>query len=339
MAELENRREKLRAGIVGAGLMGTWHARAAARSGAEVVAVCDMNLTAADRLAKRFPGAKSWTDASQMMEESKIDALHVCTPLASHFALASAALTRGIHVIVEKPMAPTPGETERLYGLAAQHKALVCPVHQFLFQTGTREAHDRLPEIGRLLHMEAIFCSAGAEGAGGDGQDIVVGEILPHPLSLMDFFLPGCLEAGEWMVAAPAPGEFLATKIFDKTSLSILVSMNSRPTVCAMRLLGERGTIHLDFFHGFSFKENGRVSRTEKILHPFRFALGMLGKATANLASRMLSSEPAYPGLERLVRSFYESARDGTPPPIDAGQTVGVAKNRDLLLRHTGGPR
>src|SRR5690606_4581079 len=55
--------------------------------------------------------------------DSGIDGLYVCTPTASHFEYAMAAIERGIHVIVDKPMAASIGECEQL--VAAAQKANV----------------------------------------------------------------------------------------------------------------------------------------------------------------------------------------------------------------------
>lgn len=64
---------------------------------------------------------------------------------------------------------------------------------------GVFKASELLPRIGRLVHMEGTLCSAGGAGlvsAGTTNQtplDEIVRDILPHPLSLMQAFLPNGL--------------------------------------------------------------------------------------------------------------------------------------------------
>ena len=322
---------KIRAAIAGAGLMGFWHARNIVRVGGEVVAICDIDDGAARRLASRFKSARSSNRLEETLERDRIDILHICTPLSSHFELASAALSRGIHVLIEKPMTPNCAETERLYKLAAAHKVLLCPVHQFPFQRGVQSAFEQFARIGQLRHFEATFCSAGGAGRGGEELDEIVAEILPHPLSLMELFAPGSLREKRWLVTRPVCGEFRATLTTGDICFSILISMNSRPTVSALRLLGITGTIHIDLFHGFCVIEPGTVSRWRKTIHPFDFSLQMLVAAGINMMGRATTSELAYPGLRTLIQQFYKAIGSGSKSPIERDRAIEIAAARDLL--------
>jgi predicted dehydrogenase len=322
---------KIRAVIAGAGLMGFWHARNIARVGGEVAAICDVDHAAAQRLASRFKSARSSNRLEETLERDKIDILHICTPLSSHFELASAALSRGIHVLIEKPMTPHCAETERLYELAAEHKVLLCPVHQFPFQRGVRRAFEQFARIGQLRHFEATFCSAGGAGRRGEELGEIVAEILPHPLSLMELFAPGSLREKSWIVTRPAYGEFRATLTAGDICFSILISMNSRPTATTLRLLGTRATTHVDLFHGFCVIEPGTVSRWRKIIHPFDFSMRTLIAAGLNLMGRATTRDIAYPGLRPLIQRFYTAVASGSKSPIERDKAIEIAVARDLL--------
>lgn len=323
---------KRRAAIAGAGLMGFWHAKTVEHLGGSVVAIFDLNAAAAQRLAAKFPGASTGTDLVALLEGNKIDVLHICTPTASHFELAAAALTRGIHVLVEKPMTMTAAETERLCALAAGHNALLCPVHQFPFQRGVLKAQAALEKIGKIRHFEARFCSAGGLGKTAAEMDAIVADILPHPLSLMQAIAPGRLSENGWNVIRPAAGEFHATLTSAGINFSILISMNTRPTTTSLHLLGSYGTIHLDLFHGFCVVEPGEVSRWRKIIHPFDLAIRTLVAASANLVRRFLQGESAYPGLRNLTAQFYDAVEGKVPAPIGPADALAVASVRDQLM-------
>ena len=131
--------------------MGFWHAQSIARVGGEVAAVCDVDDAAARSLANRFKSAHASTRLEDVLEQEKIDILHICTPLSSHFELAATALSRGTHVLIEKPMTPNCAETEQLYARAADNRVLLCPVHQFPFQRGVRRALAEFGKIGKAL--------------------------------------------------------------------------------------------------------------------------------------------------------------------------------------------
>jgi len=323
---------RIRAGIVGAGLMGRWHAHALEKAGGEVVGFADFAAAKARGLAAKYPMARAFDDAEKMLAEQNLDVLHVCSPTGSHEAIAETAIEVGVHLLIEKPFAESAEQTSRLYDLAARRNSLLCPVHQFAFQDGAAKARKHLPRIGRLVHLEANICSAGGAGFAAEQMDSTAVDILPHPLSVMQKFLDEDITAAGWNVGHPVSGELRVFGQIKETSLSIFVSMNSRPTTNTFRIFGTNGAIHLDFFHGFSIFEPGGASRPRKILHPFDLAARSFSAATVNLARRTARRESAYPGLRQLIEKFYKSIKLKSEPPITSSEAVAVAEIRDLVI-------
>ncbi len=328
---------KIRAGVVGAGLMGRWHAQALEREGGEVVGFIDFDLTKAETLADKYTHARAFRNVEEMLADRQIDVLHVCSPLESHVAIAERAINSGVHLLVEKPLAETNAATLKLYEMAREKNTLLCPVHQFAFQSGVEKAKSQLPQIGRLVHVEAKICSAGGIGLAPGYLDAIAVDILPHPLSLLQKFLETDIAAAEWDVFRPLPGELrISGRNLGSTSISIFISMNSRPTENTFHLLGTHGGIHLDLFHGYSFMEPGNVSKMAKLTHPFDYAARSFGTAAANLARRSLRREAAYPGLRRLIGEFYRSVKFGLESPISRAEALAIAEIRDLVIARAG---
>ena len=330
-----DKNNKIRAGIVGAGLMGFWHAHATRKVGGKVVAVFDIDKTQAKSLAAKHSNAQSFDSLEKMLTEVSIDALHICTPTATHKKIAELAIKAGVNLLVEKPIVQTAEETVALYELASHHKVLLCPVHQFVFQDGVRNAKKLLPQIGRIVHLQASICSAGGTGLDKNQVATIAEDILPHPLSLMQTFLGGDLTARDWNIFCPNIGEWRVSGRARETSLGIFVSMNSRPTLNSFQIFGTGGSIHLDLFHGYSVVESGKTSKTRKILHPFDSALRNFSAATLNLGRRSLKNETAYPGLRRLIDEFYQAIKDETSSPISPSEAITVAQIRDILIQRT----
>lgn len=332
----------LRAGIAGAGLMGYWHAWAVKRTGGSVSAVMDIDQEAAKRLAKSHSCAKTFSDVEQMLNSVKLDVLHICTPPSTHYRIAELAIAAGINLLIDKPIAPTVADTERLFNRAENLGVLICPVHQFIFQDGVLKARKSLPRIGQLIHMEVTLCSAGGAGLASAGTtdktplDEIAADILPHPLSLMHVFLPNGLPEENWMTVRPGHGEFRAVCEISGITLSVFISMHARPTECSFKIIGTDGTIHIDMFHGYSFIEPGKVSRLRKATHPFDLSIRRLSAAAFNLGRRLIRWEPAYPGLEQLVGSFYKAVQTGTESLISREDTIRVARVRDILIQNAG---
>ncbi len=326
---LENR--PLRVGVVGAGLMGQWHAHAARRVQGNLVAIADHNLDAASRLARKFQGVAICADIKELLARVSCDLVHICTPIATHEQIAEIAIEAGKHVLIEKPATPDAEGTQRLIQLAARRAVLICPVHQFVFQQGVLKARRLLDRIGRVLHLDATFCTAGGVGRQESELESIVAEILPHPLSLAQVFLPGGTVPDSWIRLRPRVGEFRAMTNVNGVTVSVMISLQARPTQCTLRIFGAAGTIHLDLFHGYAFIEPGAVSKERKILRPFDLAARRLAAASVNLAKRALSREPAYPGLTRLVAEFYAAIRTGQRAPITTEGMLNIARVRDIL--------
>lgn len=108
-----------RAAVIGAGFIGAAHVEALRRLGdVEVVALCD-TFGAAEKAA-RLHIEKAYSDYEQMMDECKPDAIHICTPNHTHYAIAKSAIERGIHFVCEKPFTTTVEQARELVELAAR---------------------------------------------------------------------------------------------------------------------------------------------------------------------------------------------------------------------------
>jgi predicted dehydrogenase len=321
-------RAPLRAAIVGAGLMGKWHADSVRKIGEVVAVVVDSNPSRADALAHDF-GAAS-TGSMEGVSRDLVDVVHVCTPASDHFSTVHSALLAGLNVICEKPLAMSTAATAELYAVANERGLLLCPVHQYLFQDGVLRVLRNLPALGRLVTVASVTQSAGSDGDDDAARDRLVVDILPHPLSLAAR-LSG-LAGIRWSVARALPGEMQVIGSHAGVSLSIQISTHGRPTLSVLRLTGDEGTAHVDLFHGFASFDHVAVSRVGKIIHPFEASGKALAAASVNLVRRTSRREPAYPGLRELVRRFYDALRAKGPPPIDVGESLDVAAARDTII-------
>lgn len=117
----------LRAGIIGLGWIARVHVPALDAAGdIELVAACDTDLERAEAIA-RPRGARAYASWEEMLDREELDALWVCTPPLSHRDPTLAALARGIHVYLEKPIARTLDDAEAIVS-GAQRADAVCAV-------------------------------------------------------------------------------------------------------------------------------------------------------------------------------------------------------------------
>ncbi|MGI8470331.1 MAG: Gfo/Idh/MocA family protein [Pyrinomonadaceae bacterium] len=331
-----NDAKPIQVGIVGAGLMGKWHARAVKKAGGKIVAVADFDKEKAKLLAAKHPSAHSFRNAAEMLNRQSIDVLHVCTPTNSHLEIAELSIKAGVNIFVEKPLAASARETIYLYDLAAENKVKICPAHQFAFQQSVKKAKKMLSHIDEIIHLQAAICSAGGAGLSAENLDEIAADVLPHPLSLFQTFLNISLIEGNFDACRPQNGELRISGQADKTSLEIFISLNARPTLNSFQIVGSSGTIHLDLFHDFTFIETGKVSKWRKILHPFDSSVRNFSAAFFNLMRRAARSETAYPGLQNLINLFYGAIREKKVSPVSPAQAINVAQIRDYLIYRAG---
>jgi myo-inositol 2-dehydrogenase / D-chiro-inositol 1-dehydrogenase len=115
-----------RIGILGAGWIAADHVDALRkRDDAEVVAVCDLDLERARKVAPE--GASVYERWEDVLERERLDAVWVCVPPLAHREPTVAALGRGIHVYLEKPIARSTDDADAIVA-AADRSAAVCAV-------------------------------------------------------------------------------------------------------------------------------------------------------------------------------------------------------------------
>ena len=321
----------LRAAVVGAGLMGRWHAHAIGRVGGRVVAVVDPDTARAGALATRLAGAAVASDLAQAIREHDVQVAHVCAPLSSHERIARQAIEAGVHALVEKPLTSDAPSAERLHALATDRNVLLCPVHQFLFQAGVLRAKAALEELGTIRHIDIVACSAGADGRSEEEREQVALDILPHGLALARRFLGVPLAEARWDVGRGPAGEIRAAADIGGAGVAFVVSMRSRPTENTLTIRCDRGTARANLFHGYATIERGTPSKLDKIGRPFVSASQGLGAAMTNLVGRVVQNEPAYPGLRELVRRFHLACLKLGPSPISVDESIDVARARDSI--------
>lgn len=142
----------LNLGVIGLGMAGAVMVRAAARhDGVVLVAGADPHPGPRDAFARDF-NARAYADAAALVDDPAVAAVYIATPHQFHAAHAIMAAERGKHVILEKPMALTLADCDRI--IAAVERAGVHLVvgHTHAFDSAVREMRALIAsgELGRL---------------------------------------------------------------------------------------------------------------------------------------------------------------------------------------------
>jgi UDP-N-acetylglucosamine 3-dehydrogenase len=113
----------MRVGIIGVGTMGRIHARVYRELGVDLVGVADINPNAAEEIARKYEAA-AYNNYEKLLEQS-LDAVSVTTPTYLHDKVALKAISRGINVLVEKPICDTVEKAKKIISSARSSKVVL----------------------------------------------------------------------------------------------------------------------------------------------------------------------------------------------------------------------
>jgi predicted dehydrogenase len=178
----------IRAGVIGYGYWGPNLARNFAECPeARLVAVSDRRPERLALAQTRYPGIQASTDYRALLADSAIDAVAICTPVATHFELATEALRAGKHVLVEKVLTATSEQAERLIEEADRRGRVLIVDHTFVYSAPVAKIRELVLNnaLGEVYYYDSVRVNLGLFQ-----RDVnVVWDLAVHDLSIMDYVL------------------------------------------------------------------------------------------------------------------------------------------------------
>ncbi|MBS0394371.1 MAG: Gfo/Idh/MocA family oxidoreductase [Proteobacteria bacterium] len=186
-------------GVIGYGYWGPNLVRNFAEaSGANIAAVADLDPKKLETVKRRFPAVKVTTDFQDLLKDPDIHAIAIATPVSTHFELGMAALKAGKHLWLEKPMAETSLQAQKLVAEADKRKLVLLVDHTFIYTGAVRKMGEliRAGELGRIYYYDSIRVNLGLFQ-----RDVsVISDLAVHDFSILDYLL------GEHPIAVSASG-------------------------------------------------------------------------------------------------------------------------------------
>ncbi len=132
---------------------------------------------------ENYPGVKTTDEFHRVVIDEEIDAVVIATPAVTHFSLSKTALEAGKHVFVEKPLAMSVVEAERLVELAEEKQRKLFVGHTFLYNAAVRKVKEYI-DSGDLGDIYYIF--AQRLNLGRVRQDVnAMWNLAPHDISII----------------------------------------------------------------------------------------------------------------------------------------------------------
>jgi predicted dehydrogenase len=335
----------MKVGIIGCGRIAQVHLSALRTlPWVEVVGVCDANAQAAQDMAQRFGVDKIYASADELLAQAKPQAVHVLTPPHTHAALARQALEAERHVFVEKPLTTDVAEAEALCTLAQQKRVSLCVDHNRLFDPVVKKAMALIHtgKIGEVISVDAYqgFQRQTLIDGGGARQTALEAfyNLAIHPAYLQLAFLGGVRhievvgrKTGRLGGAFP---EECSVLLDGANALGHLrFSVDIQPYLNAVHIYGSEGSLFLNLntMTMVSHTASGLPKLIQKGVYNLVESWQLLTAAVRNTSLMAMRRLTTYPGIAEMVKRFYTSLEQGTPPPVSGQEGCEAVRLLDLI--------
>ena len=318
----------IRVGVVGYGgasNMGRNHLNEMARAGMSPVAVCEIDASRLDAARKEFPGIETFFTVGDMLKKSSAGLIVLITPHNTHADLALQCLESGRHVVVEKPMAITTEECDRMIAAARQKKVVLSTYHNRHWDSiilgGLR--HLKAGAIGDVVRVDVEMAGWGKPHDWWRSSRSVSGGLLyDWGVHLLEYTLQivqsdivevsGYSWSGVWADQTKWKNDTIGDEGYlvvryasGAWSTLRISSCEERPNPNLIKVLGVKGTLVLNWV--------GRLSRCRQCLPGI--CVACRGVAGARFPR---------PGHSRRGRKGHQHR----PPPVRAAMGQGLGQDR-----------
>lgn len=308
-AAMDTSPSSLKVGLIGAGVFGGYHAwKIHDHPNAVLTAIFDHDRQCAEALSAKFTSQTANT-LDQLLRS--VDAIVITTPAHSHAAIALQAFDARCHVFVEKPIALSPDEADKMIGVAASKGLMLQVGHQ------ERYVVQALGLLSLPQSPREIICRRCMPPT-GRGEDVsVVMDLMIHDLDLACQFL-GRNGLPTIVVDRGANPNHELTATLGDAARTITITLNasrrSKTRERAISLLFDQGEIHLNFLgrtirNTTSFdlpKRFGEDDDTDQqplaIRDPLAFGFDQFVSAIAGKKPVAISGEDACRALDLAVQ-------------------------------------
>jgi predicted dehydrogenase len=157
--------------------------------------VCDLD---AER-ARTALGSRTAVDVADsldnVLEDPDVEGVAIATPPGTHFEIALACMEAGKHVLIEKPLAVSVAEGEKLVAMAQDRRLVLMCDHTYCFTPAVQKIREftHSGALGKIQYFDSVRINLGLVQRDTD----VIWDLAPHDLSILDFILPeGCRPTG-----------------------------------------------------------------------------------------------------------------------------------------------
>jgi predicted dehydrogenase len=301
-------------------------------------------------MRERFRAGCCFTDPASMLEEERPDVVHVLTPPHTHAALVTMCLDADAHVICEKPMTASAGETEGLLTEARRRGRALIESRNLLFND-LAIAMDRLATDGKLgsvrevdvlLSLDLTAGTFGDPNLSGPGVHLpggAVHDFLPHLAYLFLHFagrpetidqVTGFLEnrSGNLRVGYDHLDALIEA---GDVRGRLRIASDIAPPAFRLAVRGTERSVEGDFYNPFLRIEGGTNVGKRAPLEQIRSGLKLASAGVTNFFDKV-RQHGTYHGMPRMLDVIYRALQNGEEPPISEADMVATARLVDRIV-------
>lgn len=324
-------------GVIGAGhwgpnLIRNFHNKQTS----EVRWVIDRDAARLEQVRARFPDVQLASDAERCFEDAQVDAVVVATPTSTHYPLVKAALERGKHVLVEKPIAHRSDHGSELVALAEKMKRVLMVGHVFLYNGAVRHVKQYLEkgELGRVYYVSMVRTNLGPIR-----MDVnAAWDLASHDISIVNYWLgaqplSASAVGGSWINPGLEDAVFATLRYPNEVLVNLHASWLNPRKSRDVTVVGDRRMLTFD---DMSLMEPIRVY--DKQVTDARTKPGFIDSFASFRSSvregdilipRVAPGEP----LKNECDHFIECVQTGKPPLTDGRSALAVVTALEAIER------
>lgn len=292
---------KIRTGVIGVGHLGEYHVQKyLALPEVQLIGVVDARFQRADEIARRY-GTVAFSDPMDLLQE--VDALSLAVPTEHHFEMAKDILSRGIHLLIEKPITYRVDHADHLIGMAAERGLVLQVGHVERFNPAVVKMEGLLTRpIFIESHRLSLFTARGID------VDVVL-DLMIHDLDIILHVVPSAIRELHAVGMSVITGKTDIANvriIFENgTVANLTASRVSNRTLRKLRIFQQDAYISVD-----CAKRELSVTRLDDHLRD------------ANNFPQIISSKMKYPDSDPLADQIasFVSAVMSRSRPVVSGQ-------------------
>lgn len=218
--------KKIRAGVIGAGYLGRFHAeKYAGLPNVELTGIVEKDPARGELIARKL-NTEAFTDLSRILD--KVDVVSIVVPTILHHQIAKQFLDAGVHVLLEKPMTVTLEQADELIALACQKKVVLQIGHIERFNPAITAIKPLLKSPGYLQAERSAPFTVRCTDVN------VVLDLMIHDLDIVTDL------AGSTPIKVSAAGSSIITREIDTATARIVFANGCVTDVTASRISDEK---------------------------------------------------------------------------------------------------